>query len=42
MDLSGKVVIALGERDGVQGPAIEDVVKSAGAQKVYSFTLCFV
>jgi glycine reductase len=42
MDLTGKAVIAIGERDGVPGPAIEEVVKSAGANQVYSFTQCFV
>ncbi len=42
MELDGKYVIALGERDGIQGPAIEAVVKTAGAAGVYSFTGCFV
>lgn len=41
MDISGKVVIALGERDGVPGPAIEKIVMEAGAKKAYSNTLCF-
>jgi hypothetical protein len=42
MDLRGKHVIALGERDGIQGPAIEQLVKAAGAADVTSFTQCFV
>lgn len=42
MDLKGKTVIALGERDGVQGPAIAELAKSAGAAEVFSFTQCFV
>jgi betaine reductase len=42
MDLRGKHVIALGERDGVQGPAIEAVVRAAGAADVTAFTQCFV
>jgi betaine reductase len=42
MDLNGKTIIALGERDGIQGPAIKEVVESAGSGEVYSFTQCFV
>ena len=42
MDIAGKYVIAIGERDGVPGPAIEAVVNSARAEQVYSFTQCFV
>jgi hypothetical protein len=42
MKLTGKHVIAIGERDGVPGPALEAVANSAGAAKVYSFTQCFV
>jgi betaine reductase len=42
MDFAGKTVIALGERDGIQGPAIAEVAKSAGAARVYPFTQCFV
>ena len=32
MELAGKKVIALGERDGVPGNAIADCVRSAGAE----------
>ena len=42
MDLKGKKVIVIGERDGVQGPAIEDCLKSAGAEPVLVQTQCFV
>jgi len=42
MDLRGKKVIVIGERDGVQGPAIEACVKSAGAEPVVTLTQCFV
>jgi len=42
MKLEGKKVIALGERDGVPGPAIAEVVRSAGAVPVFVETECFV
>lgn len=42
MKLSGKKVIALGERDGVQGEAISECVRSAGAEVVLQATKCFV
>jgi glycine/sarcosine/betaine reductase complex component A len=42
MDLKGKKIIAIGERDGVQGPAIAACVKSAGAEPVLVMTQCFV
>ena len=42
MDLSGKKIIVIGERDGVQGPAIEECVKSAGGEPVVVQTQCFV
>ena len=38
----GKKIIILGDRDGVPGPAIEECMKSAGAQVVFSTTECFV
>lgn len=40
--LDGKKVIILGDRDGVPGPAIEECIKSIGAQVVFSTTECFV
>ena len=42
MDLTNKKVIALGERDGVQGGAIALCAASAGAQVVLEVTHCFV
>ena len=40
--LKGKKVIIIGDRDGIPGPAIEECVKSAGAEVVFSSTECFV
>lgn len=42
MELKGKRVIIIGERDGVQGPAIAACVKSAGAEPLLVQTQCFV
>ena len=42
LDLRGKRVIAIGERDGVQGDAIAEVVRSAGATVLLQVTQCFV
>ena len=38
----GKKVIALGDRDGIQGPAIARCVEAAGAEVVFSATDCIV
>lgn len=38
----GKKVIAIGERDGVSGPAIAACAEAAGAQVAYVSTSCFV
>ena len=40
--LEGKKIIIIGDRDGVPGPAIEECVKTAGAEVVYSSTECVV
>lgn len=40
--LEGKKAIIIGDRDGIPGPAIEECVKTAGAEIVYSSTECFV
>ncbi len=40
--LNAKKVVILGDRDGVPGPAIEECVKTAGAEVVFSTTECFV
>src|SRR5262249_4747631 len=42
MKLAGKRVLVIGERDGVNAPAIEACVRSAGAEVLYAETLCFV
>ena len=42
MELKGMKVIALGERDGVQGVAIANCARSAGAKVVLEVTHCFV
>jgi betaine reductase len=42
VDLKGKKVLALGERDGVPAPAIAACVRSAGAEVVLEATYCFV
>jgi glycine/sarcosine/betaine reductase complex component A len=39
--LKDRKVIIIGDRDGIPGPAIEDCVKSAGNQVVFSVTKCF-
>lgn len=40
--LKDKKVIIIGDRDGIPGPAIEECVKTAGADVVFSSTECFV
>ncbi len=42
MTLKGKRVIAIGERDGIQGPAIAECVRTAGAEAVLVTTQCYV
>jgi betaine reductase len=42
MQLRGRKVIALGERDGVPGQAIAACVQTAGAEVIFSETACFV
>ena len=42
MDLKGKRVIVIGERDGVSGVSIETCIKSIGATIVFVETQCFV
>ncbi len=42
MELRDKKVIALGERDGVQGSAIARCAESAGGEVVLQVTHCFV
>ncbi len=40
--LENKLVIALGERDGVSGPAIAACAEAGGAKVVFTATECFV
>jgi glycine/sarcosine/betaine reductase complex component A len=40
--LKGAKVVVIGDRDGIPGPAIEECVRSAGAEVVFSSTECFV
>jgi hypothetical protein len=42
MVLKDKKVVALGERDGVSGPAIAACVQAAGGTVVFTATECFV
>jgi betaine reductase len=42
MELKGKKVIAIGERDGVQGDVIKQVAEELGAEVVFTITQCFV
>lgn len=42
MELRGKKIIALGERDSVPGEAIAECLSSAGAEVVMVQTECFV
>lgn len=42
MQLRGKKVIVLGERDGVADQAIAACVEAAGGEVVYAVTQCFV
>ena len=42
MELKGKKVIVLGERDGIQGGTLALCAAEAGAQVVLEKTYCFV
>jgi betaine reductase len=42
MELRGKRIVAIGEREGVQGPSLQVLAESAGAEVVFSVTQCFV
>jgi hypothetical protein len=42
LDFKDKLVLALGERDGIPAPAILACAESAGGQVVYNVTQCFV
>jgi hypothetical protein len=40
--LKDKLIIALGERDGISGPAIAACAQAAGATVAFVATECFV
>lgn len=40
--LKGKKIIIIGDRDGIPGPAIDECIKTTGAEIVFSSTECFV
>lgn len=42
MILKDKKVIVLGERDGIQGPALAACMQAAGARVVLTLNQCFV
>jgi glycine reductase len=42
VDLKGKLVLALGERDGIPAPALRACIESAGGRVIYEVTQCFV
>jgi glycine/sarcosine/betaine reductase complex component A len=42
MILKDRKVIAIGDRDGIPGPALEACAVSAGAEVVFASTECFV
>ena len=42
LDFTGKRVIALGERDGISGPALAAVIDASGGAVAFSATECFV
>lgn len=42
MILKGKKIVALGDRDGIPGGAIDECVKSAGGEIIFSVSECFV
>lgn len=42
MNFNGKKVLAIGDRDGINGETIEAVMKDVGADVVFTATECFV
>jgi glycine reductase len=42
VDLRDKLVLALGERDGIPAPALRACIESAGGRVIYEVTQCFV
>lgn len=42
IDLKGKHIAVIGDRDGIPGPAIEACLENTGATIAFSTTECFV
>jgi glycine reductase len=42
VDLKDKLVLALGERDGIPAPALRACIESVGGRVIYEVTQCFV
>jgi hypothetical protein len=42
LDLRDKLVLALGERDGIPAPALRACIEGAGGRVIYEVTQCFV
>ena len=42
VDLKDRLVLALGERDGIPAPALRACIESAGGRVIYEVTQCFV
>ena len=42
IELNGKKLIILGERDGVPAPVIEQAIAGLGGEVAYAATQCFV
>lgn len=42
IDLKGKYIAIIGDRDGIPGPAIEECLKNSGGTVAFSTTECFV
>ena len=39
---TNRKVVVIGDRDSIPGPAIDECLKTAGAEIVFSSTECFV
>ena len=42
VDFKDRLVLALGERDGVPAPALAKCIERAGGRVIYAATQCFV
>jgi len=39
---TNRKAVVIGDRDGIPGPAIDECLKTAGAEIIFSSTECFV